>query len=276
MIHIIEHSILDTIKIIPFLFVAFLFIEYIEHKIKNKKILTKVGRLGPLFGGILGLVPQCGFSIMATNLYITRIITLGTLISIYLTTSDEMLIILLSSNISVNEIIKILSIKFIIGIVCGFIIDLIIKPSKNNNYEICEKDSCGCSKGIFKSSIEHTIRITLFVLIVTLILNTMFHYLDTTIISKIFMKDSIFSPLLSSLIGLIPNCASSVILTELYVNNIINLGGLIGGLLTGSGVALIILFKSSHDKKEAFRIFGLLYIIGIMSGIMINIIGKIC
>ena len=127
MIDIIKDTLIDGLKLIPFLFIAFLIIEFIEHKLDNKSktIISKSGKVGPLVGGILGLFPQCGFSVMATNLYITRIITLGTLISIYLSTSDEMLPLLISHNTDISIIIKILAIKLLVGVICGFIIDFI-------------------------------------------------------------------------------------------------------------------------------------------------------
>ena len=165
MIHLIEHTIIDTLKLVPFLFIVFLIMEFIEHKItdKNKKAITKAGRFGPVIGSILGAFPQCGFSVAATNLFSTRVITLGTLISIYLSTSDEMLPILISQNVEVSVILKILGIKVLIGMICGIVIDLIFKKdNKDTIEEVCEHDHCGCKKSIFKSSIKHTLNITLF------------------------------------------------------------------------------------------------------------------
>ena len=156
MIHLIEHTIIDTLKLVPFLFIVFLIMEFIEHKItdKNKKAITKAGRFGPVIGSILGAFPQCGFSVAATNLFSTRVITLGTLISIYLSTSDEMLPILISQNVEVSVILKILGIKVLIGMICGIVIDLIFKKdNKDTIEEVCEHDHCGCKKSIFKSSI---------------------------------------------------------------------------------------------------------------------------
>ena len=129
---IILDTLLDSLKIIPFLFIAFLIIELIEHKLtnKNKEIITKSKKIGPIIGSLLGVIPQCGFSVMATNLYITRIITLGTLISIYLSTSDEMLIIMLSKKVEITLILKILLIKIFFGIIYGVIIDKIINKNK--------------------------------------------------------------------------------------------------------------------------------------------------
>ena len=250
MIHIIEHTLIEMLKLIPFLFIAFLIIELIEHKLSNKskKIITKADKFGPLLGSILGLFPQCGFSVMATNLYVTRIISLGTLIAIYLSTSDEMLPILISEQVELNVIIKLLSIKFIFGILWGFLIDLILRKfSKKEkvNYELCDEEHCHCEKGVFKSAIKHTLNTLIFIFIVTLLLNILMHTSGEEQLAKLFLKDSIFGPFISSIIGLIPNCGASVVITQLYLNNAISLGSTIAGLLTGSGVALVVLFKCS-------------------------------
>lgn len=274
---IILDTILDSLKLIPFLFVAFLIIELIEHKLtdKNKNILIKSKKIGPILGSLLGAVPQCGFSVMATNLYVTRIITLGTLISIYLSTSDEMLIVMLSENIDISIIIKIILIKIIFGIIYGLIIDKIAinkKTKEEENYEICNDEHCDCKHGIVLSSIKHTIHITLFIFIITLILNIIFNYVGEDYLSKIFLTNTIFGTFITSLIGLIPNCASSVILTELYINNSISIGALIGGLLTSSGTSLLVLFKNNKNIKENLKIVLLLYSLGVISGIIIELI----
>lgn len=275
--HILVHTLEDSISIIPFLFIAFLIIELIEHKFsdKTKKIITKSGRLGPLLGGILGAIPQCGFSVVATNLYITRIVSLGTLISIYLSTSDEMIPILLSHNVPIIEIIKIVGLKVIIGMICGFIIDLVYQKKNKKDFHLCEDDDCECEESILKSSIIHTLKTFLFIIIFSFGLNILFEYIDEKMIEKIFMSNSIFAPFLSSLIGLIPNCGSSIVLTELYVNNVVSMGTTIGGLLTGSGVAILVLFKSNKNIKENLSILAIIYFIGVISGIIINLIGSL-
>lgn len=276
MIHIIEHTLIEILKLIPFLFIAFLIIELIEHKFskKTKKIISNSDKFGPLLGSLLGLFPQCGFSVMATNLYVTRIISLGTLIAIYLTTSDEMLPILISEQVEFSVIIKLLAIKFIFGLLWGFIIDLVLR--KNNkekvNYELCDDEHCHCEKGIFKSTIKHTLNTLVFVFIVTLLLNILMHTSGEENLAKLFMKDSIFGPFISSLVGLIPNCGASVVITQLYLNNTISLGSAMAGLLTGSGVALVVLFKSNKNLKENLLILCLLYSLGVISGIIIDLI----
>lgn len=273
---IIIETLIDSIKLIPFLFVAFLIIELIEHKFSKKqiKLVEKSGKYGPVLGSVLGIFPQCGFSVLATNLYVTRIISLGTLIAIYLSTSDEMLPILLSKNVEFDLILKILSIKLLIGIFWGFLIDLIYKKRKKEkqDYRICEEEHCHCEENIFTSSLKHTISIFSFILIVNLVLHIGIEYLGKDYLTKLFLKNSIFGSFITSLIGLIPNCASSVIITELYLNDAITFGSMLSGLLTGSGVALLLLFKSNKNSKENLKILIILYLIGVLSGTIIDLI----
>lgn len=274
-------TLLDALKLLPFLFVAFLIMEYIEHKFneKSKNKISKAGKFGPIFGSLLGAVPQCGFSVMATNLYATRIITVGTLISIYLSTSDEMLPILISEGAKASVIFEILIIKMIIGMVCGFVIDFILRKKHNEkDYEIkdfCLEHHCDCNHGIIKSSLKHTLNIILFIVLVTFLLNTGIHYLGEENIGKLFLKDSVFAPFVSSLIGLIPNCGASVIITELYLSGVISFASCISGLLTGSGVALLVLFKVNKNKKDNVKILLTLYLIGAISGLLIEFISAI-
>ncbi len=273
---IIIDTLIDSIKLIPFLFLAFFIIELIEHKFnkKAKKIIAKSGNYGPLIGSALGLFPQCGFSVMATNLYTTRIITFGTLIAIYLSTSDEMLPIMLSKNTDLSIILQLLSIKFIVGVLSGILIDFIIRKKIKKvklNYHICDDENCHCEEGIFLSSLKHTFNTILFIIIATFILNTTIHYFGEENIETLFLKNNIFAPFLSSLLGLIPNCAASVIITELYLNNAISLGTAIAGLLTGSGLAILVLFKTNKNLKENFIILLTIYGIGALIGTFIEI-----
>ena len=274
---VIIETIIDSLKLLPFLFLAFLIIELFEHKFsqKNQKILKKSGRLGPVLGSILGIIPQCGFSVLATNLYVTRIISLGTLFAVYLATSDEMLPLLIANGAPLSLMLKILGIKFVLGMLFGFLIDLIIKKKDSLNYEICQEDHCNCKDGIRLASLKHTLNIFVFIFICTFIINIILEFLGGEYLEKIFLKDNIFGAVLTSLIGLIPNCGSSVILTELFLSSSISFGALIGGLLTGSGVALLVLFKINHDKKESLKILLGLYLIGALCGIIIDILIKI-
>ncbi len=278
-----EHTLIDTIKLLPFLFIAYLVMEYIEHKISNKakEKIKKSGKFGPAIGSFLGIFPQCGFSVAATNFYATRIITLGTLIAVYLSTSDEMLPILISNAVPANIIITILAIKFAIGMIYGFIIDLIINiKNKNKNPEekimdLCEEEHCHCENGIVKSAIKHTINVYIYIFILTFLITLIVEIVGEDTLKEVIQSASIFEPIIASLIGLIPNCASSVIITELYLSEIISFGSLIAGLLVNAGTGLLMLFRINKNIKENVLIVILLFALGAITGIIMNIAGII-
>ena len=243
---IIEHSLIEVLKIIPFLFISFIIIELIEHKVNNQKKLEKVSKYGPIAGALLGLFPQCGFSVVSSTLYASKVISLGTLFAIFLSTSDEMLPILISNKVNTSIILKILAAKLILGVLFGIIIDLIYKRKiKNNIQELCHNDDCHCKEGIIKSSLIHTIKIIFFIFIVNILLNLI---IDKESLSNFLNNNNILSPILSSIVGLIPNCASSVVITELYLQGIIPFGSCISGLLSGSGLGLLVLFKKNNKN----------------------------
>jgi hypothetical protein len=276
MLDVLLDSLLDLLKLIPFLFIAFLILEYIEHKMseKNEKILTKNKKYGPILGGLLGSFPQCGFSAMVTKLFSSRVVTLGTLIAVYLSTSDEMLPILISNGTSVVTVLKIIGIKVVIGIIIGLLIDLVYKKKESHKEHIhdeCEDEHCHCEKGIFISSLHHTVSITIYLLITIVLLNTIIYYVGEDTIKEFMLNNRAYY--ISSLIGLIPNCASSVIMTELYLTDMISFGSLMSGLLTGAGVGLLILFKTNKNIKENIMIIIMLYVIGVIFGYLIDIIG---
>lgn len=281
MLEVIQDTLIDSIKLLPFLFIAYLIMEYIEHKIsdKSKEKIQKSGKFGPFFGSLLGIFPQCGFSVAATNLYAARIITLGTLISVYLSTSDEMLPILISEAAPFNVIITILAIKFILGMLYGFIIDLVLRI-KNKNKEnedkiidLCENEHCHCEESILKSAIKHTLSVFAYILILTFIINTIIWIVGEEAIKGFMANTGIIEPIIASLIGLIPNCAASVIITELYLSEIISFGSIIAGLMVNAGAGLLMLFRINKNIKENLGIVILLYILGAITGILINLIG---
>lgn len=284
MIEIIKETLIDALKILPFLFVTYLIMESLEHKTgdKTKQLVKKSGKLGPLFGSILGIFPQCGFSAVAASLYAGRVITLGTLIAVFLSTSDEMLPILISKSAPIELIVKVLVIKLIIGIIAGFIVDILhalifkkLKEEKNNEdaiEDMCEHEHCDCEHGIVKSAIKHTINILAFIIIITFLINIIIYFIGEDNISNAIAQVPIAGILVSALIGFIPNCAGSVIITELYLSNLISLGSMLAGLLVGSGIGILVLFRTNKNVKDNLKIMGILYVISIMSGFIIDLI----
>ena len=273
-------AIIDCLKLFPFLFVTYLLMELLEKKAgeKSLNIIKKSGKFGPILGGLLGVIPQCGFSAAAANLYAARIITTGSLIAIFLSTSDEMLPILISSAAPISLIIKILLIKLLIGIISGVIIDFILRKSHKNReevhiHDICEDEHCHCEEeGILKSSIRHTLHIFIYIFIIVLILNVIIFLIGEENISHLIVNIPFLGPIISAIIGIIPNCASSVIITQLYLQDLITLGSLISGLLINSGIGMLVLFRVNKNKKQNFLILGTLFIISIVSGIIIDLI----
>ena len=284
MLEIIEDTLLDSIKLLPFLFITYLIMEYIEHKMgqKAKETIQKSGKFGPVIGSFLGIFPQCGFSVSATNLYAGRVITLGTLIAVYLSTSDEMLPIFISEAVSPIFIFKILEIKLVIGIVAGFLIDFVIhmvykKKGPNEQIdmveELCEHDHCHCDHdGIVKSAFKHTLNIFVFIIIITFIINLGVFVIGEETISGMLRNQPILGPIVAGLIGLIPNCAASVIITNMYLQGVISVASMVTGLLTGTGVGLAVLFKTNKGIKKNIGIVFLLYTIGVVSGILLELI----
>ena len=279
MVEIFTEAIMDSIKLLPFLFVTYLIMEYIEHKTKEKtkETIKKSGKYGPLIGGILGIFPQCGFSVSATNLYAARVITLGTLIAVYLSTSDEMLPIFLSEAVPITTILKILAIKAVVGIIAGFVIDMFVrlkhkKAEEEKIIDLCEKEHCHCEHGIIRSSVKHTINIFLFILLITIVLNLVINLIGEEAIAGVVKNQPILGPIIAGIIGLIPNCAASVILAQLYLENVISFATLISGLLVGAGVGIAVLFKMNKGIKQNLKIVALLYGIGVIVGMLLELI----
>ena len=279
MYEIIIDALIDTLKLLPYLLITFLILELLEHKLskKNERILTKNKKFGPFIGALLGGIPQCGFSAMAASLFSGRVITIGTVIAIFLATSDEMLPIMLSEKVDVLLILKIIGFKVLIGIIIGIIVDIIYKVKKENNkehiHEMCEDDNCHCEEdGILLSSIKHTLKIALFVLLANLFINIIIYLIGEDKLSNLLINNNVITYFIASLIGLIPNCASSVIITELYLSNLITIGTLLSGLLTGSGLGILLLFKTNKNLKENLTILSIIYIVGVTIGIIVDIV----
>lgn len=274
---VIADSLIDGIRLLPFLFLTYLAMEYLEHKAgeRMQEAIRKSGKGGPIIGGILGVFPQCGFSAAASNLYAGRIITMGTLVAIYLSTSDEMLPVMISENIGFAVIAKILAVKVVVGIAAGFAIDFVFrKQEKNLQIEhLCEQHHCHCEKGIWKSALHHTIEIFLYILIISFVLNLVIALAGEDVLGNMILNRPVIGEVIAGLVGLIPNCAASVTITQLYLKGVLSAGAMLAGLLAGSGVGILVLLRVNDDKKENLRIIGLVYTIGVAAGILVDLLG---
>lgn len=272
-------TIVDNLKIFPFLFVTYWFMEWVEHKTGDKTadLIKKSGKAGPLIGSLLGVLPQCGFSVVAANLYASRLITLGSLIAIFLATSDELLPVLISQNANAALIFKIIGYKFLCGIIFGYLIDMRVRKQHldlpRSITDLCRQEHCHCAHGILRSALYHSLRIALFIFIITLGFNLCFVYYDQQLQQlSSWMKIPIVGEFISGLIGLIPNCSSSVLLTQFYVKGYINFGTLMCGSLIGSGIGILVLFRVNRPLRENLKIIGTLYGCGLLGGLIANLL----
>lgn len=354
--HVIEHTLEHSISIVPFLFLTYLAMEYIEHKAEDKvqHIIRKAGNFGPVIGAVLGAVPQCGFSTAASNFYAGRVITLGTLMAIYLSTSDEMLPILLSNQVGVAVILKLLGIKVIIGMLAGLLIDAVMRgrhkehpanvhgehEHRENSYghdehdhrtlahahehshghehnhghshghehnhehdhghehnhehnhehdhghehghnhhhnntpihELCEQEHCHCERGVVVSAVIHTVKIFLYILVITFVLNLIIELVGEDTLSGLLLNRPVVGPMIAGVVGLIPNCASSVVITQLFLSGTLGLGSMMAGLLVNAGVGVLVLFRVNRHRKENLTIVALLYMIGVVAGILLDLL----
>ncbi len=280
-VHCFVHSLEHNIKLLPFLFLTYLLMEFLEHRAghKSKNIIKASGNFGPLLGGVLGAAPQCGFSAAASSLYAGKVITMGTLIAIYLSTSDEMLPIFISEAVGIKIIAIVLGLKIFLGVFTGYVVDLAFRLVKHKEKEemdihtMCEHEHCNCKEGILKSAVKHTIKIFIYIIIVSFAINLIVEIIGQDTLGEFLTTVPFLSVLISAVIGLIPNCAASVVITRLYLEGMISFGSMMSGLLVGAGVGLAILFRANNNKKENVAVVAILLISGVLWGLLIDLIG---
>lgn len=283
MADIILDTIIDFLKLIPFLFVTYLIMEWIEHNTRegSENLIKKSGAFGPFIGSVLGAVPQCGFSAAGSTFFAGRVISIGTLIAIYLSTSDEMLPVMIAKSVPVSMIGKLIAVKVVCALIGGYIVDLLIFPTRKIDVkvdidELCTDESCGCkSEGhnILIPAIRHTVKTGIFIFIVSFVLNVTMEYAGVSVISGVFTNIPFVENMIAAVVGLIPNCAASVALTTLYIEGAISFSALVSGLLAGAGVGLLVLFRVNNHQKENLRILGLLYGFAVVLGFVISFTG---
>ena len=277
---IILDTVKDSVRLLPFLFLTYFLMEWLEHRTgrASRDRIRHAGKFGPIWGGLLGIMPQCGFSAAASSLYAGRVITVGTLLAVYLSTSDEMLPILISEAVPIGTIAKILAVKCAIAIVSGLVIELIyvniMKQTEGDMdiHVVCEEERCGCEDGLLISAIRHTLRIFFYIMLISLVLNTVIAIIGEEALAELFTSVPVIGEMVSALVGLIPNCASSVVITELYLNGIINAGAMMAGLLVNAGIGVLVLMRLNRDWRQNARIAGALYGLGVFWGVVIQML----
>lgn len=278
LLHILEHSVLDTLTMLPFLFGTFVLMEYLEHRAagRMKELLAGRRRLGPVVGSVLGLVPQCGFSVVAANLYAGRLISLGTLVAVFVATSDEAIPVLLSRPDSWGLIGQLMAVKLVLAAVAGLLVDACYRPAPVPAADR-EEEACGCHHdhegGILRHALRHTLRIYGFVLLATVLLQGGIELLGEERLASLLLGGTLLQPVAAALLGLIPNCAASIILTSLYLEGGLSFGALVAGLSTGAGVGLMVLLRANRRPKENLAIIGLLVALGAGAGMVLQLLG---
>ena len=273
-------ALVDCLKMLPILYIAYLVMELFEHHAgeKTNRIIMRVGKAGPAVGGLLGIIPQCGFSGAVAGFYAARIVSLGTLMSVFLSTSDEMLPILISGNVSAGTIGKVLLYKVVGGIILGFAVDLVFRFRKKETaepdiHDMCTREHCSCDhKNVFLSALIHSARVILMIFIVSLALNLVFEFGGKDVLSDFILNRPLLGEITAGLIGLVPNCSASVLITNLYVDGVISIGAMMSGLMVNGGVGLLVLYRLNKNIKENIAITVLLYVLGVIGGIVIGLL----
>ena len=282
--HVVEilwHTIIDTAKLVPFLFLGYLLMEFLEHRSSDaaESWLRRSGRIGPLIGGAFGILPQCGFSAAASGLYAGRIITAGTLVAVFLSTSDEMLPILISHGAPLPLVLKILGTKLLVGVVAGFAVDAVAGLCRRKSAreetprieELCAREHCRCEDHFLLSAIKHTLHITLFILVFTFFLNLIVHGVGEERLAALLTGLGVTGNLLAAVVGLIPNCASSIVITELYLSGMLSVGARFSGLLVNAGIGTALLLRNNRPVKDSVRLILILLCIGAAFGILVDL-----
>lgn len=282
MFDILLDSLIDCLKLLPFLFLSYLAVEYAEHHM-NGRIRTwiyRAGKAGPLFGSLIGIIPQCGFSAAAAGLFAAGMVSPGTLLAVFLSTSDEMLPIMVSEGVAAGKIAQILLIKVVVGTLAGLLADaaaerLHLRSDRAPEHpQMCADGHCDCEHhGIVHSALYHTAHVTVFLFLVSLVLGFCVEWFGHQGLSDFLGQMHGLESLLSALIGMIPNCAASVLITQLYLEGVLGAGAMLAGLLCGAGTGLLVLFRENHSIKENLVLTAALYGTGAAAGLLLSLVG---
>lgn len=276
----------DTVKLIPFLFITYVIMEALERKTSDRTAgwIQNVGHWGPVVGALVGVIPQCGFSAAAASLYSGGLISIGTLLAVFLSTSDEMLPIFISEQVPVATMVRVLVTKAVLGAVSGLGMDFLLHFTRYHSKtvkhvrDLCDEEHCGYEEeegSVLKSALVHTLHITLFVFLITVALTIAVESFGEERIAGLLAGSPVLGTLLAGLLGLIPNCASSVMLTQLWLDGFLGYGQMLAGLLVGAGVGLLVLFRTNNrHPRENLKVTLVLYVIGVFWGLVFEAVGR--
>lgn len=299
--HELEHSLVDTARLLPFLFVTYLAMEALEHGMAGRleRVVSRAGAAGPVVGAVAGAVPQCGFSAMAATLFSGRVVGAGTLVAVLLSTSDEMLPVFVAHGAPLPTMAAIVGAKVAVGVVAGLALDAALRAlgragdGRTHIHELCEQAGCHCEEdeghdhghgahghgrrgvawGIARAALVHTLQVAAFILLVTLVMGLVVEGIGTDAIAAVAHGHPLRAVLVSGLVGLVPNCAASVVVSELYLAGSIGAGAMLAGLLASGGVGLAVLFRTNRDARESLAVTLVVYAVAVVAGLVATTLG---
>ena len=294
-LHVLEHSVLDTLALVPLLFVTYLAMEAIEHSASAhvRAAVERSGKAGPVVGALLGALPQCGFSAMAATLYAGRVVTVGTLVAVVLSTSDEMVPVFLAHQEPLGRLAAIMGVKIAIGLVVGLVVDALLRlwhrtgDGRLHIHELCEREHCHCDDdhdghehghgrwAIVRSALVHTVQVTLFILAVTFVFGLVIEYVGQDALGELLANHPVRATFVAALVGLIPNCGASVAITELYLDGVLSAGPMLAGLLASGGVGLLVLWRTNADARQNAAITAFVYVVAVVAGLLVGASGML-
>ena len=313
LVDVIADSVLDTLELVPFLFVTYLAMEALEHSTEGRMqgLVARAGHAGPIMGGLLGAVPQCGFSAMAATLYSGGVVTAGTLVAVILSTSDEMVPVFLAHQEPAGRLLSIMLLKVVVGIVVGLLLDAVLHAVRHvgnpqpHIHDLCERAHCRCEDdeagsdaspesdadghgeaerghhhghghwAIVRSAAIHTVQVTGFILLVTFLFGLLIEVMGEDALAQLLGSHPVRATFLAALVGLIPNCGASVAITELYLDGVLAAGPMVAGLLVSGGVGLLVLFRTNRDVRQNVAVTAFIYAVGVVVGLAVSASGML-
>lgn len=300
---VLKDALLDTLRMIPLLLVVYLGLEYVEARWQQRVVraVERAGQAGPVIAALGGSIPQCGFSVMASALYTQRLISMGTIVAVYLSTSDEALPIILSQPARIHVVLPLVATKIILATGSGYLVDAVMRRENARRFASCRdrrsaescaeevgKRNCACNetrescdheqgtpiqwRGIAGAALRHTAQVTGFIFLTSCLIGLIVAKVGQANLSRILLGHTLLQPVLAALIGIIPNCAASVAITELYLSGVLSFGSVIAGLSAAGGLGLLVLLKENHDPANTFKVIAWLLGISSIAGIVLQLV----